>query len=317
VSHYFEDGVFNRRGAWHGLGSVWQPTDEQPILTPLIALELSGLKGWDVFKEPIKRNGKDTGKFWTVRTTDDQEFGVVGRHYEVIQNEQGFEYLDHLIDAGDIEIETAISIYGGKVVTILARKPEGIQIGEDAFDRFIGFTNRHDGLGACKVFTCYERIVCANTQRVAELEFEGSGRHFSIRHQGDTVLKLAQAREALELSFKEDEAFKAAMENLMNERIDTQSYSRDMANIVGLPKIDKVKNPRAYRNARNTALAINDIRKNTPDLQNHSNDKYGVFQSVTQYETRNKKFRNDGTKFQKLAVEGGELTNAAFAVLTQ
>jgi len=159
-------------------------------------------------------------------------------------------------------------------------------------------------------------VVCANTQKVAELEFEGSGRHFSIRHQGDTTLKLAQAREALQLSFKEDEAFKAAMESLMTQKIDTVSYSRDMKEIVGLRNINKAKQPRAYRNAVDTAMTINNIRKNTPDLQNHTNDKYGVFQAVTQYETHNRKFRNDGTKFQKLAVEGGELTNRAFQVLT-
>ena len=318
MSHFFESGVFNRRGAWHGLGEVWTPQYEDDFLDWLTALQLSGLD-WEVIKEPIYRNGKDTGKFWTVRTKDDQEFGVVGKQYEVIQNVQGFKYLDQLLEAGELEIETAIAIYGGRTVTILARKPEGIKLGAEGevLDTFIGFTNRHDGMGACKVFTCRERVVCANTQAVAEGEFKKSGRHWSIRHQGDTELKLAEAREALQLSFEEDEKYAEAMNQLMTQPLGgTERYSRNMKEILGFRQIDKAKQPRKYRNAVQTATRINEIRKTVPDLQNHNNNDYGFYQAITYYETHEKKYRNEGTKFQNLAVEGGELTNRAFSVLT-
>lgn len=312
---YFESGVFNRRGAWHGLGNVWTPENENDVLTPALALELSGLN-WEVDLEPITRKGNETGKFWTVRATDDQEFGVVGRQYQVIQNSEGFVYLDQLVDNGELEIETAIAIYGGKVVTILARKPEGISIAGDMYDRFIGFTNRHDGLGACKVFTCRERVVCANTQRIAVDEFKQSGRHWSIRHQGDTNLKLAEARAALELSFEEDEAYKVALENLATEKFTNDSYNSALRNILDIDSIDKDKQPRKHRTAMQTRNAIHDILKNTEDLDLIRTRKLGLFQAVSQWETHNRKFRNDATKFQSLAVEGGELTNRAFAVLT-
>lgn len=312
---YFESGVFNRRGAWHGLGNVWTPENENDVLTPALALELSGLD-WEVDLEPIKRNERDTGKFWTVRRSDDQEFGVVGSQYKVIQNVEGFDYLTNLVESSDIEIETAISIYGGRVVTLLARKPGHIKVGDDDFDTFIGFTNRHDGLGACKVFTCRERVVCANTQAIAEGEFKKSGRNWTIRHQGDTELKLAEARAALELSFEEDVQFQAALDRMLNTPLTKDSYKNTMVEVVGLRQIDKVKQQRAYRRAKDTAMRIDTIRRTTDNLDDVKNTNYGLFQAITQYETHERKFRNDGTKFQKLAVEGGEYTNRAFALLS-
>lgn len=314
MSHYFESGVFNRRGAWHQLGNVWTPENEDDILTPAIALELSGLN-WEVDLEPITRNGRQTGKFWTVRTSDDQEFGVVGGQYQVIQNVEGFEYLTSLVESSDIEIETAISIYGGRVVTILARKPSHIKVGGDDFDSFIGFTNRHDGLGACKTFTCRERIVCANTQAIAEGEFKKSGRHWSIRHQGDTALKLAEARAALELSFEEDTQFEAALNRMLETDLTRESLKEAVVETVGLRNIDKSKHKRAYRRAKDTAMRIDEIRRNTPDLDDVKHTNYGLFQAITQWETHERRFRNEGTKFQSLAVEGGRYTNKAFQLL--
>lgn len=316
MSSYFESGVFNRRGAWHGLGQVWTPENDGDILTPLKALEFSGLD-WDVTKEPIYRKGEESGRFWVVRESDDAVLSpqTVGKQYEPIQNTQGFDYLTDLMDESGIEIETAISIYGGRQVTILARKPGHIRIGDDDFDSFIGFTNRHDGLGACKVFTCRERVVCANTQAIAVGEFKRSGRHWSIRHVAGTELKLQEARQALELSFEEDTKFAAQMEEFLAMPLNKDDYKDFIIETVGLREIDKVKEPRKHRSAKAVGYRINDIRRNTPDLAPYKETFYGAFQAVTQFETHEKKYRNEGTKFQNLAVEGGELTNRAFSFL--
>jgi phage/plasmid-like protein (TIGR03299 family) len=320
MSHEFESGIGNRKGAWHGLMDVWEPAYEGDFLDWLTALELSGTN-WPVVKEPVYRKGEETGRFWVVRTTDDKVLAdhTVGKQYELIQNVEGFQYLSQLTDDSNLEIETAMSLYGGKMVTILARKPSQIEIAKglnELFDTYIGFTNRHDGMGACKIFTCRERIVCANTQAVAEGEFKKSGRHWSIRHQGDTELKLSEAREALQLSFEEDTAFEAAMTDMLNSPLSQSSYSKNVKTIVGLDDIDRAKQPKKFNNAKKIALTIDEIRRQEDNLQNVSETDYGLFQAVTQYETHNKKYRNESTKFQNLAVEGGELTNRAFAVLS-
>jgi phage/plasmid-like protein (TIGR03299 family) len=316
MSDFFESGVFNREAAWHRMGNVWQPSDKEKILTPGIAIKLADLDEWDLYKDPILRKGEETGKFWVIRGKDDTILGhSVGKGYEIISNEQGFLYLDQLVDSGDLEIETAISIYNGKVVTILARKPGSMDIAGDSYDRFIGFTTRHDGLGASKVFTCYERVVCANTQAIAEAEFKKSKRSFSIRHQGDTEMKLVDAREALELSFKEDEAFAAELEKMAATPLEQDTYIDMLAEIVGLRSIDKKKQERKYQNRVEVAASINNIRKTTPDLEELRNNRLGLFQATTAYDSHVRKYRNDSTKFQNLAVEGAEFTNRAFSTL--
>jgi phage/plasmid-like protein (TIGR03299 family) len=316
MADYFESGVFNREAAWHRLGNVWQPTDEQKVLTPAIAIKLGELDEWDLYKDPILRKGEPTGKFWVVRGKDDKILGhSVGKGYEIISNEAGFLYLTDLVDNGDLEIETAISLYGGKVVTILARKPESMNIAGDSYDRFIGFTTRHDGLGASKVFTCYERVVCANTQAIAEAEFKKSKRSFSIRHQGDTEMKLVDARQALELSFEEDEAFALELEKMAATPLERDTYEGMLSEIVGLRGIDKNKQERKYRNRVEIAAAINNIRKTAPDLEELRKNRLGLFQATTAFDSHVKDYRNNNTKFQSLAVEGAEYTNRAFSTL--
>jgi phage/plasmid-like protein (TIGR03299 family) len=316
MADYFESGVFNREAAWHRMGNVWQPSDKQKILTPGIAIKLGELDEWDLYKDPILRKGEETGRFWVVRGKDDTILGhSVGKGYEIITNEDGFKYLDQLVDSGDLEIETAISIYNGKVVTILARKPESMSIAGDSYDRYIGFTTRHDGLGASKVFTCYERVVCANTQSIAEAEFKKSKRSFSIRHQGDTDMKLVDAREALELSFEEDEAFAKELEKMAATSLEQDTYGTMLADIVGLRGIDKNKQERKYHNRVEIAATINKIRKTTEDLENIKNTRLGLFQATTAFDSHIRKYRNDSTKFQTLAVEGAEFTNRAFKTL--
>jgi phage/plasmid-like protein (TIGR03299 family) len=298
------------------MGNVWQPSDKQKILTPGIAIKLGELDEWDLYKDPILRKGEETGRFWVVRGKDDTILGhSVGKGYEIITNEDGFKYLDQLVDSGDLEIETAISIYNGKVVTILARKPGDMTIAGDSYDRYIGFTTRHDGLGASKVFTCYERVVCANTQAIAEAEFKKSKRSFSIRHQGDTDMKLVDARQALELSFEEDEAFAKELEKMAATSLEQDTYGTMLADIVGLRGIDKNKQERKYHNRVEVAATINKIRKTTEDLENIKNTRLGLFQATTAFDSHIRKYRNDSTKFQTLAVEGAEFTNRAFKTL--
>lgn len=316
MSSEFESGVFNREAAWHKMGNVWQPSDTEPILTPKIAIRLADLDQWNLYKDPILRNGKPTGRYWVVRGRDEVILGhSVGKGYEIITNEEGFDYLDQLIDAGDLEIETAISIYGGKVVTVLARKPEHIEIAGDAYNRYIGFTTRHDGLGSSKVFVCYERVVCANTQAVAEAEFRQTQRFFSIKHTGDTTMKLADAREALQMSFKDDEAFAKELEKMATTPLESDTYNDQLAEIVNLKSVNKTKQPRAYRNRVQTAYSINNIRKTAEDLEEHRETRLGLFQATTAYDSHLRKYSNNSTKFQKLAVEGAEYTNRAFATL--
>lgn len=317
MSAEFESGVFNRTPAWHRMGETWQPSEGQLILTPEIAIVQGDLHKWDIYLEPILRKGKETGKFWTVRRKDDKQFGIVGKRYEPIQNEEGFDYLKALIDEDGLEIETAVSLYDGKVVSVLARKPDSMTIAGDSYDRFIGFTTRHDGLGAAKGFTCFTRLVCANTQKAVESEFKRSGRHFSIPHTRNAKLKLQHAREALQLSYKEDKEFKTALEQMASERIAGSSeYTDLLARIVGADQIDKAKQHQAYRNRLEVAKTIHDIRVKSEDLEGFRDRKLGLYQAVTAYDSHLRKYRGRDTKFQKLAVEGGEYSTRAYKLLT-
>jgi phage/plasmid-like protein (TIGR03299 family) len=131
MAHEFESGFFVKEPAWHRLGKVLNnpPTTEQAIID-------AGLD-WTVLEEPIYRIQKEgivevsTHKS-LVRDTDEKLLGIVSKGYHPLQNKQAFNWFDPLLHEGDVTLEAAGSLKGGKRIWVLAKiqmKPLEIQDG--------------------------------------------------------------------------------------------------------------------------------------------------------------------------------------------
>lgn len=196
MSHEVETMMSVREKPWHYAmtSDVTRIIQEAP--NSYEALVAAGLDWTVEGKEIYDANGNViSGYKANTRSTDGKVLGVVSTRYQIVQNIDAFQFTDNLI-GGDVRYETAGSLLGGKKVWMLAKLPKKKVAGDDV-ETYVCFTNSHDGSGAVKAIVTPVRVVCANTLSLA---LNGAKRSWSMRHQGDIQGKIAEARDALELT---------------------------------------------------------------------------------------------------------------------
>lgn len=192
---------------WHGLGNVVEGT-----LKWEEAYKLGGLE-WTVEKRPLYTSNPTgdlleiSDQYATVRDTDDQILGIVGKKYKIIQNREAFDFMDTIVQSGDLEYHTAGSLFGGKTIWLLA-KPTNAQIviegTDDVSEPYILLYNAHDGSRSLGFKLTTVRVVCANTLNLA---LQGRGNSVSVTHTGDIQSKVIAAQQVLSSSIKKFEAY--------------------------------------------------------------------------------------------------------------
>lgn len=220
MSHEWESGFVVREQAWHGLATV---LDAPP--TTAEGLRLAGLD-WRVRMSPLwTGNGMKVldlpgsgsglvldGPFTSVeshravvRDTDESILGVVGADYVPVQNADAMAFFDPLIARGDVELESAGSLKGGKRVWVLAKVKvpmDGVFVAaDDPVLPYLLVSTAHDGTRAVTVCFTVIRVVCWNTLRAAEgLSDRGKGASLRIRHIGNPVEALAEVSAFVDVS---------------------------------------------------------------------------------------------------------------------
>jgi phage/plasmid-like protein (TIGR03299 family) len=145
---------------WHGLGV--KVSNE---LTPQQMMKAAGLD-WSVEKQDVfLANGQKLGNTQAlVRTSDNKVLDTVGKDWNPVQNAEAFEFFAEYVLAGDMEMNTAGSLFDGKRVWALAKVKESFDIlGGDQVDSYLLFSNPHKYGHAIDVRFTPIRVVCNNT----------------------------------------------------------------------------------------------------------------------------------------------------------
>ena len=250
------DTMFSvREVPWHGMGEIVKeaPTSEDAIRLARI--------DWTVEQKPIflEDGTQIEGSWANVRSSDGKPLGVVGSRYQVVQNADAFAFTDALLGEG-VKYETAGSLKDGKVIWLLARMPETINILGDEVAPYLVFTNTHDGTGAVKVTMTNVRICCANTLNMA---IRGAKRVWSARHTGSITDKLDEAMMTLQFAHQYIEETKNTFEQLNKVKVSDFKLHKLIDNII--PITDDMTD----RQKTNQQTIRDDILyryKNAPDL---------------------------------------------------
>ena len=147
---------------WHGLG-----VEVSNDLTPAQMMRKAGLD-WSVEKTPVYADvdGEkiSVGKQALYRSSDNKILDVIGDDWNPVQNIDAFEFFNEYVMAGDMEMNTAGSLKGGKNVFALAKVKESFSIlGEDQVDSYLLFSNPHEYGKAIDIRFTPVRVVCHNT----------------------------------------------------------------------------------------------------------------------------------------------------------
>lgn len=339
MGHEFESGVLANRPAWHGLGIVFDE-EELGTLTPDRALELSGLD-WEVTKQPIGyyddvaaipsrlQGGGDSefdleatlrpvaDHYATVRSTDGKPLGVVGSRYSVVQNHEGFSYLEDICDSGEIAIESAMSLRGGAVVAILAKRPDHVLIAGEDTTPYLLFTNSHDGSAALQMMATPVRVVCQNTLALA---LGTAKNRMKIRHTSGATQKIAEARSALQVSFRYTDELKKRGEAMASQKITDKDFDDFLASLVPIKRTGdesgEADPERAVTMRENKRFAIAGLYHHAENLAEIRGTRWGALNAVAEFEQHGIRYKSDERKLASIMNGEQRLTRDALKLLS-
>jgi phage/plasmid-like protein (TIGR03299 family) len=303
--------------------AAWWDRDGEHVygraMTKEEAWEAGGIN-WPVELVPIEFPvGVESGWNLLVRGTDDKVLNCVTDYYTPLQNWDLLQYLSILVDKGDLEIESAMSLKGGKVVTVCARNPEEVLIAGDAHVQYVTAANWHDGSRQAHIFFGEIRTECWNTLNFG---ISAARNVFRFRHTGDLEGKMAEARQQLEVGFKYFDAIKELGEELALVPMSKTEFQNFLLAAVPEPKPVKDKEEQAAneRAVIRTRDGLRMVCNDTPDLQNHRLNgeitAWGALQGTIAYNDHHRGFRSPDTRFESAMLEQNEMTGRAVAFLT-
>lgn len=296
-----------RAVVWHGLGIRVEeaPSSEE-------AIRLAGLD-WKVEQKPIfLADGTEIkGNFANVRSSDNKPLGIVGERYKIVQNTEAFAFTDALLGEG-VKYETAGSLKEGKVIWLLARMPEQIEILGDKVDPYMVFTNTHDGSGAVRVAMTPVRVVCNNTLNAA---MRRAKRVWSARHTGSVTNKLDDARETLQFANQYIKATQETFEELYKVKMNEFNLYKTVNNII--PITEKMT-ARQKENAKTVREDILFRYREAPDLKVLDQTGARLIQAVADTTSHMEPFRQTANykenKF-KATIDGNEILDRAVNIV--
>ena len=229
-----EDGTFSyvgaREEAWHGLGKTYKDVDGLTVAQVLADLEVGQIITAPAQATFVTEHGvttvEDPSRKMTARLRPDgtiTPLGVVGEGYTVVDEAEAFGFLDLVIDSGEAQVTSAGLLYGGKQAFCCFTLPERImvggvdQVGLHAFIRVA-----HDGSLSLTGAVTPIRVVCQNT---VVMGLQMAQRVWKIRHTRNMKLQVAEARKALDITFKYADEWARAAEELINAKVTKDKFN--------------------------------------------------------------------------------------------
>jgi len=260
---------------WHGLG-----TELSHPATAAEAIKAAQLDYIVETKSIYLENGKEIGiAKATVREDTGEVLGVVGNQYRVIQNVEAFNFFDVLVGEGQAIYHTAGALGKGERVWILAKLPQNIVIQrEDVVEKYLVLTNSHDGTSALRVYFTPIRVVCQNT---LIMSLQCRAESIVIRHSGDIMSKIKEARRVLGIAID----YYAQFEQIANQLVDVKlnkAKAEDYFERVLLGEEKKKEETTRAKNIKNDLLALFDHGRGN-DLSGIRHTLWSAYNSVVEY----------------------------------
>jgi phage/plasmid-like protein (TIGR03299 family) len=247
MSHQVETIAYSGTTPWHNLG-VNVPAD----ISTDDMLVMAGLD-WTVSQRPLyfpKEEGSKImkrahGKYGLVRDTDNKLFDITGERWNPVQNHDVLDFFREFVAAGDMTLETAGSLRGGKFIWALARLGEDFKLGhEDLIANYLLLMSPHAvGYSLLAQYTAI-RVVCANTMAASiGYDFKGNrmeqGFRMTHMRKFDDDTKL-EAKQALGLAHVQITEFQELCETLSQTRVTDDEVSNFFYEVIQEEKPEAV-----------------------------------------------------------------------------
>ena len=265
------------------------------------AIKLSGLD-YEVVKQNLylADGRKVEGKYATTRTDTNDVLGVVGNNYTVVQNREGFSFIDNIIGNGGADFEVAGCMYGGKQAFMLART-DPVRILDDDFDPYLLFLNSHDGSTPVKCMFTPVRVFCSNCFAIAS---ERASVKFSIRHGSSVLDKLSIANTLMKSHTAYIDDISSDANVLATTRFTKDQFKDALFTLIKTTENASNKIKERAEIGRDELLRAYE----QPDLNNFSDSAWRALQAVSDYASHYLPKRNTSNPFIYMQrVQNGEI----------
>lgn len=290
--------TINRMATWNNVG-----TDIREATSVKEALQISGLD-YEVFKAPIYlSNGhRIENQFATKKKGTDEVFGIVGKDYTVVQNEEAFSFVDGIISEGLTFEKAGETSYMNYIIASLPDQ----YILDDQFKPYIIFQNSHAGATTLKAAICPLRIICQNQFTMA---FRNAENKISLRHSSSIHEKMNEAQEILKFTASYMDKFNEEATKMAINKISQESVNKivDQYFLVD----DEASTRKANSIEEKKTIFLNAY--NSEDNQNFKGTQWGLVNAFTDYithiEPARKTEKSDISKFVSITFNPNLVNN--------
>lgn len=218
-------------------------------------------------KQRLVKNGN-----FEVRRKDTEQVLApsVTADYVTYDNVDVFAFADNLVDNGEASFVAAGPAKQGRKVFVVTKLGKEVKVaGEDAHDLYLFLRTGHDGGTALTAMVIPFRLRCFNAVPMA---LRTAKVKWSIPHVKTMEGRLAEARDALKLSYDYADEFQREAERLMKITVSDTQVEKLFDRIVP-----------ARRGSRDEVLAGLIDTYRTDPTNGYQGTGYGVLQTVTNY----------------------------------
>lgn len=293
---------------WHGLGQKLLPGATIEEWTAAAGLN------WDVARAPVEFKIGDAqasmpSRNVLYRTDTQAPLSVVSDTYRVVQPAQIMDFFREVTSKTDAQLETAGSLFSGRVIWALARMGDDLLIKDDTIAPFLMLSTSYDMSTPTIAKLVATRVVCNNTIQLALNE--AGKRQIRIPHS--TEFRAEEVRAGLEISLDAFDLFKQQALKLSGIPFAQSDMDRFLLNLLqpekGEVDGEVIRKSKGYSSIMNLFTgaqlgAEQDASKNTA---------WGALNAVTQFidhvKGRNQSSRlmdawfSTGGKFKERALE--------------
>lgn len=153
-------------------------------------------------------------KFANVRRDIDKILGIVGKNYKIVQNRDGFKFIDDLIKNGFKFISAgSYNDFSGAFIILYK---DSMNIFDEEFDMMLLVTNCFDGSGTIKVEFTPIRKSCGSALVIVDKNIDTK---ISIKHCSQSKDGLSEINKILNAYDKYKKYFKKLIETLTQKNI--------------------------------------------------------------------------------------------------
>ncbi|AKF13568.1 hypothetical protein PHIN3_305 [Sinorhizobium phage phiN3] len=283
---------------WHGLGVE--------VSNDLTAHEMMVAAGLDWRVDEVETfaivNGQHipTGMKALLRETDNKVLTQVGKNWHPVQNEEAFEFFKDFVDEGHMEMNTAGSLNGGKMVWALAKIKDNFfdVFNGDRTEGFLLFSNPHEYGKTIDIRFTATRAVCRNT--VAMALNGGSTNFVKVNHR--KAFDAEMVKEAMGIASTKMDRFKQMAEYLGSKRTTKDTLHEYFGELLG--KSEKKEG----RLSRNGEIAM-ELIETQPGHEFAEGSWWQAFNTIT-YMTNHVLGRGNDTRMQSVWYGANQNLNA-------